>query len=100
MIGARWANAEGGGFRWNSHPAYVQSENETTVTKASETLKVGERGIQYAKLVISRLLTPAAPGRKVPTCIGTKRATTPDERNRRPDHQPAQWRPARGYKVS
>ncbi len=53
MIGARWANAKGGGFRWNSHPAYAQSENETTVPVVSKALKVGQRGIYHAKTVLS-----------------------------------------------
>ena len=49
---ARWADAEGGGFRWDSHPAYTQSENEVTVTNASKTLGVRERGIYHAKNVL------------------------------------------------
>ena len=36
MIGARWADAEGGGFRRDSHPAYAQGEKEVSVTKASK----------------------------------------------------------------
>ena len=44
MIGARWAGAKGGGRR-DLHRAYAQGAEEVTVTKASEMLNVGERGI-------------------------------------------------------
>jgi hypothetical protein len=53
MIGARWANAEGGGDRMSYHPAHAQGGEEMTVTKASKALKVGERGIFHAKHVIA-----------------------------------------------
>ena len=52
MIGARWANATGGGNRMD-HPAHMQGGEEVTVTKASRALKVGERGIYHAKVVLS-----------------------------------------------
>ena len=34
------------------HPANLQSGGEATVNKASKALKVGERGIYHAKVVI------------------------------------------------
>ncbi len=52
MIGARWANAEGGGYR-RDDPAYMQGDEEMTVTMASKALNVGGRGIQYARIVLS-----------------------------------------------
>ncbi len=51
MIGARWANAPVGGNRMD-HPAELQSGEEVTVTMASKALKVGQRGIQYGKVVL------------------------------------------------
>ncbi len=50
MIGARWANAEGGR---PLNPAHAQGYEETTVTAASKALKVGERGIYHAKDVLA-----------------------------------------------
>ena len=52
MIAARWADAEGGGFRWDSHSANTQGESETTVTAASKALNVGERGVFHTKNVL------------------------------------------------
>ena len=50
MIGARWANAEVGR---PVNTARAQDYEETTVTVASKALKVGERGIRYANVVIN-----------------------------------------------
>ncbi len=36
-----------------NHSANTQGGNETTVTVASKALKVGERGIYHAKLVLA-----------------------------------------------
>ena len=52
MIAARWADAEGGGDRIADHSAPAQGGGEVTVTKASKTLKVGERGIYHAKTIL------------------------------------------------
>ncbi len=51
MIGARWANAKGGGDRMD-HPAHMQDGEEVTVPMASKALNVGERGVRYANVVI------------------------------------------------
>jgi hypothetical protein len=50
MLGARWANAEVGR---PVNTAHAQYNEETTVTVASKALKVGERGIYHAKIVLS-----------------------------------------------
>ena len=52
MIAARWADATVGGDRLTDHPAYAQDSGEVTVTKASKTLKVGERGISHANTIL------------------------------------------------
>jgi hypothetical protein len=52
MIAARWADATVGGDRLTDHPAYAQDSGEVAVTKASKTLKVGERGIYHARNVL------------------------------------------------
>ncbi len=49
MIAARWADAEVGR---PLNPAHAQSYEETTVTKASKAMNVGERGIYHANVVI------------------------------------------------
>ena len=61
MIAARWADAEGGGDRMTDHPAHTQSGQEVTVTMASETLNVGERGIYHAKTILEKC-GPPPPG--------------------------------------
>ncbi len=43
MIGARWANSA----------AHAQQSVRTAVTATSKVLKVGERGIYHAKVVLS-----------------------------------------------
>ena len=50
MIGARWANAEGGR---PINPAHAQGNEKMTVPLASKALKVGQRGIFHAKVVLS-----------------------------------------------
>ena len=49
MIAARWADAEVGR---PGNTAQTQDNEEVTVTKASKTLKVGERGLYHAKNVL------------------------------------------------
>ena len=49
QIAARWADAEVG--RPNN-TAQTQDNEKVTVTNASETLNVGERGIYHAKTVL------------------------------------------------
>ena len=51
MIAARWADAEVGR---PVNTAHTQDYEETTVTEASKALKVGERGIYHAKVVLSK----------------------------------------------
>ncbi len=51
MIGARWADAEVGR---PINTAHTQDNEKTTVTAASKALKVGERGIYEAKIVLSQ----------------------------------------------
>ncbi len=49
MIAARWADAEVGR---PVNTAHAQDNEEMTVTAASKALKVGERGIYHANVVI------------------------------------------------
>ena len=53
MIAARWTDATVGGDRMTDHTAPAQDGGEVTVTNASKTLGVGERGIYHAKNVLS-----------------------------------------------
>ena len=52
MIGARWADATVGGFRWNSHAAFTQDEKEVSIEAVCKALNVGERGIYHARNIL------------------------------------------------
>ena len=52
MIAAQWTAATVGGDRITDFTAPAQDDGEVTVTKASETLGVGKRGIYHAKNVL------------------------------------------------